>query len=241
MSYQKFQLILSSREMITPRVLKLGFSLDQVNDFTYLPGQFITLHLPWSDRTLRRSYSIASPPVCRDTIEIAATLVEGGRASEVLQQLSLGDPVDATGPFGRLILQDDSFSRYILVATGTGVSPYRAMLPDLKARMEKNAKVVLLLGVRDRDELLFGPEFESLADAAVNFSFMPCYSRYGPEVAGNLRGYVQDHLGYLEPRCGKDMVYLCGNPNMIDASVAYLKEHGFTNPSIRREKYVSSN
>lgn len=241
MSYQKFQLILSSREMISPRVLKLGFSLDQVDNFTYLPGQFLTLYLPWRDKVLRRSYSIASPPSSDGRIEIALTLVQGGRASSILDNLGVGESVEATGPFGRLILQQDNYSRYVLIATGTGVSPYRAMLPDLKAKMAENAEVVLLLGVRDPDELLFGAEFESVADATRNFSFRPCYSRHESEKKVTLRGYVQDHLDQLGLQSDKDMIYLCGNPDMIDTSVNYLKEHGFSNPSIRREKYVSSN
>jgi NAD(P)H-flavin reductase len=38
----------------------------------------------------------------------------------------------------------------------------------------------------------------------------------------------------------RDIAYLCGNPNMVDASFEALKGFGLPVPAIRREKYVSS-
>jgi ferredoxin-NADP reductase len=45
----------------------------------------------------------------------------------------------------------------------------------------------------------------------------------------------------LKPDPKKDIVYLCGNPDMIDTAVERLKAIGFDNTNLRREKYVSSN
>ena len=42
------------------------------------------------------------------------------------------------GPAGKLIIKDDpDYKRYILVGTGTGIAPYRSMLPDLAKRLEQ--------------------------------------------------------------------------------------------------------
>ncbi len=246
MSHQKFTLILQSRELITPRVMKFGFARSDGKPFEYIPGQFLTLHLPWEDMVLRRSYSIASisngAPSMRE-IEIAVTAVDGGRATGVLFDLRFGERVEATGPFGRFVLRDDPPSRYLLVATGTGVSPYRAMLPALSERLRGGGfEAHLMLGVRSPEELLFGADFEAFADAVEHFRFRPSFSRHRPgaDEAG-VHGYVQHRLGELALDPARDIVYLCGNPNMIDEAVAHLKAQGFTNPGIRREKYVSSN
>ena len=51
---------------------------------------------------------------------------------------------------------------------------------------------------------------------------------------------VQDMLAELEPNGETDIAYLCGNPNMVDAAFAALKEHGLSVQHIRREKYISS-
>jgi len=61
MSHQKFNLIMGAREYITPRVMKFSLAREDGTEFEYTPGQFITLHLPWQDMVLRRSYSIATP------------------------------------------------------------------------------------------------------------------------------------------------------------------------------------
>lgn len=243
MSHQKFNLILGAREFVTPRVMKFSLAREDGGVFEYTPGQFITLHLPWQDMTLRRSYSIATPAEQQGAareIEIAVTAVEGGRATRVLFDMRPGARIEATGPFGRFVLRDDPPVRYLLVATGTGVSPYRAMLPALEERLaEPGCSACLLLGVRSRDELLFGADFERFAEQQPDFSFYPSFSR-DPQADAH-HGYVQQQLAGMELDPAHDIVYLCGNPGMVDEAVAHLKAGGFENPHIRREKYVSSN
>jgi NAD(P)H-flavin reductase len=51
---------------------------------------------------------------------------------------------------------------------------------------------------------------------------------------------VQSHFDALGLDPASDVVYLCGNPNMIDEAVVNLKERGFTLKQLRREKYLSS-
>ena len=82
-----------------------------------------------------------------------------------------GGTVDASGPFGRFcLLPTDANARYLLIGTGTGVTPYRAMLPLIEqAIAERGIQVVLLFGARTPDELLYGEaverRFKALAGA----------------------------------------------------------------------------
>ncbi|HVC28832.1 MAG TPA: FAD-binding oxidoreductase [Gammaproteobacteria bacterium] len=244
MSHDRFTLALQSSHMATPRVLQLNLRREDGAPFSYIPGQFITLHMPFQDMELRRSYSVATIPGSVDEVQIAVTHVEGGRATKLLYDMTPGAIVEATGPFGRFVMRDDPPGRYLLVATGTGISPYRAMLPQLRARLDgKQHAAVLLLGVRGPDELLFGEDFVRFALENPAFDFIASYSRRMPEpaVAHARKGYVQDHLMELKPDPKRDIVYLCGNPDMIDTAVERLKAIGFDNHNLRREKYVSSN
>ncbi len=52
--------------------------------------------------------------------------------------------------------------------------------------------------------------------------------------------HMQNVLAELAPHAERDIAYLCGNPNMVDAAFAALKEFGLPVPQIRREKYISS-
>lgn len=244
MSHDRFTFVLQSSHMATPRVRQFNFRREGGSALYYTPGQFITLHLPWQGMELRRSYSVATIPGTVNEVQLAVTYVEGGRATRLLYDMTPGARVEATGPFGRFVLRDDPPGRYLLVATGTGISPYRAMLPQLRERLDgRQHEAVLLLGVRGPDELLFGEDFLSLARDNRAFRFIASYSRHLPEPPGvhERKGYVQDHLMELHPDPQRDIVYLCGNPGMIDAAVESLKTVGFDNHNMRREKYVSSN
>jgi ferredoxin-NADP reductase len=243
----RFQLRLADSFMLAPTVRHLAFERADGQPLAFVPGQFLQVHFDYADGTpTKRSYSVAtvgdgSSPVAR--IEIAVSYVEGGAATALLGGLEHGQTIEASGPYGRFCLGEaDANRRYLLLATGTGVTPYRAMLPQLaKVIAERGCEVVLLYGARNEGELLYGEEFEAFAQAHPGFAFHPCFSR-GPRAAPrphDRQGYVQDALAWLEPGEG-DIAYLCGNPNMVDASFAALKDAGLAVQHIRREKYISS-
>ena len=107
MSHEKFKFILQQSRMVTPRVLQMSFRRADGQAFSYIPGQFITLHLPFEAMELRRSYSVATIPGSGGDVEIAVTQVDGGRATGLLFAMQPGEEVDATGPFGRFVLRED--------------------------------------------------------------------------------------------------------------------------------------
>ena len=245
MAQKQFQLVLQSARMITPRVRELTLVREDQSPLDYTPGQFITLFIEAEGQRLRRSYSIASIPGSEpNELRIAATYVDGGRATARLFAMEPGERIEAMGPFGRLVLREDPPGRYLLVATGTGVTPYRAMLPELERRIDlEDFSVELLLGVRGPEDLLYGEEFVAFAKQCRGFTFRACYSRAMPERASEFEhsGYVQGLLPNMGLNPERDIVYLCGNPTMIDEATAFLTESGFSMPNVRREKYVSSN
>ena len=177
-------------------------------------------------------------------LEIAVSFVEGGAATKLLGGLEHGGSVDASGPYGRFCLMDDDANRrYLLIATGTGITPYRAMLPKIERLIaERGTRVALLYGARNEQELLYGEEFEAFADKHPEFTFHACLSRVARASPhpNDRRGHVQDALPELKPDPEHDIAYLCGNPDMIDANFTLLKELGMPIKHIRREKYVSS-
>jgi ferredoxin-NADP reductase len=237
-----FELVLESARMVAPRVRELAFRRADGATMPYVAGQFLTLHLPHEGKDLRRSYSIATVPGGDGALALAASHVEGGRATGILFGMEPGARVRATGPFGRFVLRDDPPCRYLLIATGTGVTPYRSMLPELEARIAAGrCEVDLLLGVRTRAELLYGDEFAALAAREPRFRFHPCLSREPELGPGERRGHVQDQLAALGLDPARDVAYLCGNPAMVDAAFAVLSAAGFASANVRREKYVSSN
>ncbi|HST27424.1 MAG TPA: ferredoxin--NADP reductase [Rudaea sp.] len=241
-----FQLRLTESRMLAPAVRHMAFERADGAPFAFVPGQFVQIHFSYADgKPTKRSYSVATigdgSAVRR--IEIAVSYVEGGAATNLLANLPEGGTVDASGPYGRFCLDDkDANRRYLLVATGTGVTPYRAMLPQLEKLGARGAEVALVYGARNESELLYGEEFEAFARAHPHFRFFACFSRVprAQPRAHDRSGRVHVALEELKPDAAHDIAYLCGNPEMVDQAFAHLKEAGLPVPHIRREKYVSS-
>ncbi len=254
MAIPHFPLKLVSRRMLAPSVGHYVFLRDDGQPLDFVPGQFIQIHFQYADGTAtKRSYSLATihdhAMGPGEAVEIAVSYVPGGAATALFEGLDENVSVDASGPFGRFCLMPaDANKRYLLIGTGTGVTPYRAMLPQIEqAIAERGIEVVLLFGARTPVELLYGDEFRAFADKHPDhFRFVPCFSRELPQAGSPIahadvrHGYVQQFLDEFAPDAGTDIAYLCGNPNMVDACFETLKESGLEVKQIRREKYVSS-
>ena len=235
--------------MLAPSVGHYVFARDDGQPLDFIPGQFIQVHFHYADGTAtKRSYSLATMHDHAfgpgEAVEIAVSYVAGGSATALFEGLEIGGRLDASGPYGRFCLMPgDANRRYLLIGTGTGVTPYRAMLPQLeKLIVERGVEVVLLFGARTPEELLYGDDFRAFADRHRQFRFMPCFSRELPDDphADVRHGYVQQFLAEFSPNAATDIACLCGNPNMVDTCFEQLKADGLPIPQIRREKYVSS-
>ena len=249
----QFPLRLVDRRMLAPTIGHYVLARDDGQPLDFIPGQFIQIHFDYTDSTpARRSYSLSTihdhalgPG---EAVEIAVSHVPGGAATALFEGMAIGDRVNASGPYGRFCLMPgDHNRRYLLIATGTGVTPYRSMLPVLAQRMaERDLEVVVLAGARTPGELLYAEDFRAFAEAHPRFRYVPCLSRELP-AAGSAHahpdvrhGYVQQQLAEFAPDPTTDIAYLCGNPDMVDACFEALKGYGLPIPQIRREKYVSN-
>ena len=243
MQISTIPIVLEDTYMASTHVKHFIFKIEQKSVFDYVPGQFITIHFEREDKIIRRSYSIANVPQQNNRIEFAAGYVEGGPGTDLLFNLKNNDTINITGPFGRLTLKDEVPKRYILVATSTGITPYRSMIKELARRLQENPDlhVVILQGVQKREDVLYSDEFLALANQCPRVLFRVHLSRENQTNFKNYEcnGYVQSSFPNLALNPEQDMVYLCGNPGMIDDAFAYLKDHGFAMQQIIREKYIS--
>jgi predicted ferric reductase len=130
----------------------------------------------------------------------------------------------------------------VLVGTGTGITPYRAMLPLLAERLAPAAGRTSCSGSGGARSCCSartswrprGPTRTS-SSPAVTAAIFPSIPSPGNTRATCSRLF--SHLG-LDP--AQDVVYLCGNPGMIDESFEILKAMGFGVKQLRREKYLSA-
>ena len=219
---------------LTPIVRELTF--DPGPEFAFEPGQWVSFRIPAEGEDLARSYSIASAPRSDGCFDLAVTRVEEGPGSNYLHGLQIGEPMKLSRAQG-FFTQDEFERPAIMVATGTGVSPFRAMLQALDAQGEFPHPVYLLLGVRTEQDILYRKEFEALS-AERQLTFIPTLSR-GEDSWNGRRGYVQNHLAELIARHdGACDVYVCGLSKMVKDVRKILKSDlGLTKDKIHSERF----
>jgi ferredoxin/flavodoxin---NADP+ reductase len=241
-----------AREEINPQLLVFRVQADGAL-FDFKPGQFAVLGLlggeprvpeavaeetaPAPDKMIRRAYSIASSSVERRYLEFYLALVTSGQLTPRLFALRPGGRV-FLGPKASGVFTLDKVSSeraIILIATGTGLAPYISMMRTMLVS-ETQRRFVVLHGARIGWDLGYRGELESLARLRSNLTYIPSITRpqEDPTFHGHT-GRIQALLeqGLIEKESGVAMdpakvdVFLCGNPDMINAVKAMLEAKGF--------------
>jgi ferredoxin-NADP reductase len=203
----------------------------------YKPGQFYRFVFTDEHGEFERSYSLCNfEELYGQHMELVISQVEKGRATNLLFNCEEGLEAKVTGPFGRLTLPSDPPGRLFMVATSVGLAPYMPNLKELETR--GFPKVVLLLGVRDRSEFIYGEVLKKYAEQHDCFELRLCRSREKAVAGYEYDGYVNAQIEHLDVEPDSDHFLLCGNPVMIDEAWGYLKDVRFKSKNVVREKYV---
>ena len=228
-------------EAVSDRLRILHFKPNKVAPLAYQPGQFVKLILS-DEAVFQRSYSIGSLTRSHDLsqdLEIAISYVPGGRASKWAFSVQEGITIDVQGPYGQFVLPSIAPKRLWLVATGTGVVPFRSMYYQLQQLAQEQTEINLFVGVRNESELLYLQEWQSL-NALPNINCYYCFSQQLPETTleNQFLSRIQPVLMSKSFDLQDDIFYLCGHPEMIDDIWMLLKQRGFSVKQVKREKYV---
>ena len=224
--------LVESRE-IAPEVRHFVFEVPEVEKFTFVPGQFVSMNQVINGKKITRAYSLASAPSETNRFELCLNLVHEGLLSPRLFEMQPGETVEIRPPLGMFVLRNPPRDT-IFIATGTGIAPFRSIL---KGQLNAGSQAfTLLFGVRYESHLMYRAEFEEMARAFPHFRFMPTLSRPGESWTGR-SGHVQAHLqDAIGERRDAD-VFLCGLKLMVDDVRNILKEMGFDRKQILFEKY----
>jgi CDP-4-dehydro-6-deoxyglucose reductase len=222
---------------IAPDVRHFVFETLAIDQLAFNPGQFLSLSDRVNGQMITRAYSIASAPCSGNRFELCLNRVPGGVFSPHLFQLAPGDTVEMQPPLGTFVLREP-LRNSLLIATGTGIAPFRSMLP---AALKPNGPTItLLFGVRYASHLLYRREFEALEQQYPQFRFWPTLTQPEPSWGGRI-GRVQTHLTEAIAATAADRaaldIYLCGLKPMVDDVRLRLKDRGFDRKQIRYEKY----
>jgi ferredoxin--NADP+ reductase len=212
------------------------------NPFPFNPGQYATLGLVGlEDKLVQRPMSISSSADRLDEYEFFIRLVEGGEFTPLLWERRVGDPINIKGAKGRFVLQDDGRTG-VLVASGTGLAPFMSMIETLRDRGQTR-DLVLLHGVSHDYDLAWRSQLEALAGSGsfpVRYAGTVSRPQNCPSwtgLTGRVEAIVEGQLEQHGLTPENATIYLCGNPDMIEAVEAMASARGFPPEQVRKELY----
>lgn len=229
-----FRAAIREVQALSDSTIRLAIEGDELGKLAFLPGQYVNLQVPGSEQT--RAYSFSSMPQ-DGKVSFLIRNVPGGLMSGYLTQLAkVGDQMTLTGPLGSFYLRDVR-RPLLLLAGGTGLAPFLAMLEKLAAS-GSDQPVHLIYGVTNDFDLVEMDKLAEFAERLPNFTYSACVAN--PDSQHPLKGYVTQHIAPGQLNDGDVDIYLCGPPPMVEAVNQDLRQRGIQPANFYYEKFAAS-
>lgn len=206
----------------------------------FKPGQYVDIGIPGG--SFSRSFSMANlPSDASGELEFIIKVYPEGRFSSLLSggQLSVGDELEVTGPYGVFTLRESSERRLLFVGGGAGMAPILSLLRSL-AQRGSGRRAVYYYGARTEGDLFGREELDELARRLPGFRFVPALSdAFGRGWQGE-QGLITDVVERMEGDLEQVDAYLCGPPPMVEAAIDLLVRRGVPDSRIFYDKFTTS-
>jgi ferredoxin-NADP reductase/fatty acid desaturase len=224
----------ASADRLTDDSVLIRFDVpDDLRDqFSFEPGQHVSVRTDLGGDDVRRNYSICSSATS-GTLAIAVKHIPGGAFSTfAMEQLRAGDTLDLMTPTGSFGTALDPLAEksYVAIAAGSGITPVLSILQTTLA-VETESRFTLVYGNRDADSTMFREELDELESRyADRLRIIHVRSR-DPRHPAQLRGRVD--RARLEQWLGSDLApasvdewFLCGPVEMVTELHEVLIDRG---------------
>ncbi|NQY05173.1 MAG: ferredoxin--NADP reductase [Flavobacteriaceae bacterium] len=240
---------LTIKEIIkeTPSAVSIEFEVPDSlsNDFSFIPGQYLTLKAEINGNEVRRAYSICSSSTS-GSLKVAVKEVENGIFSTYANRsLQKGDRLEVSIPEGKFTLDinQGNSNHYGAFACGSGITPILSMILSVLEN-EPNSTFSLVYGNKSIQETIFYDEIEALKTKyADRFEILYVFSR--ENVEGNLFGRIDTSVvNFVLKNKFKEKsfsnYYLCGPEGMIKLTEQILLDNGVDKGTISFELFTAS-
>jgi CDP-4-dehydro-6-deoxyglucose reductase len=220
-------------------VMVLKLQLPANERLQYLAGQYIEFILKDGKR---RSYSMATAPHEEGPIELHIRHMPGGTFTDhVFSTMKEREILRFEGPLGTFFLREDSDKPIVLLASGTGFAPIKAIVEHALFK-EIKRPMTLYWGARRKKDIYMLELAQGWAQANPNFKFVPVLSEPDASDAWTGRtGFV--HRAVVEdlPDLSGYEVYACGAPVMVEAALRdFTSHHGLPADAFYADSFTSA-
>lgn len=201
----------AAKHVLGPDVVQL--LLEPELNLDWRPGQYLQL---LRDDGLSRPYSIASIHEEDYFVELHVRRIHGGQLSNWIHDvLQPNDELRIQGPLGDCVYDPAMAQRpLLLIGTSTGIAPLYGIAREA-LRSGHTAGIHIYFGARSADGLYLAEDLRSLAGHHPSVHYTACVS--GDEVPDGVRAGHASVIAFQDfPETAGHVVYLCGNPDMVD-------------------------
>ncbi len=206
-------------EKLSPDVMRIKLQLPANDIIQYHAGQYVEFILRDG---ARRSYSMANAPHTvsdKPFIELHLRHMPGGLFTDhVFGAMKDKEILRIEGPFGSFFLREDSDKPIVLLASGTGFAPVKAILEHMQFKAITRP-TTLYWGARRPADLYLHTWAEQAARTMSNLRYVPVLSEARPEDDWRGRsGFVHHAVMADLPDLSGHQVYACGVPVMVESA-----------------------
>ncbi|UVE17479.1 ferredoxin--NADP reductase [Pseudomonas sp. LS44] len=218
-------------ETFDSRSLEFELPAELVERFSYRPGQFLTLRVPFEGGWLPRCYSLSSTPLLEEPLRVTVKRVRDGRASNWLcDAVQAGDSLQVLEPAG-IFVPRNLDTDLLLFGGGSGVTPVLSILRS--ALLAGSGRILLIYANRDEASVIFRDELKALASEHPQRLQVIHWldSVQGiPAVA---------QLAELARPFAAAEAFICGPGPFMDAAVSALNSLDMPHARVHVERFVS--
>ncbi|WP_211454483.1 CDP-6-deoxy-delta-3,4-glucoseen reductase [Collimonas antrihumi] len=203
-------------DKVAEDVIVLSLQLPANERLQYLAGQYVEFMLRDGKR---RSYSMANAPYKDDYLTLHIRHMPGGLfTDQVFSTMKERDILRLEGPLGTFFLREDSDKPMVLLASGTGFAPIKAVIEQC-IHTESQRPITLYWGGRRPQDLYMMALCEEWASALPNFKFVPVISNAQSDDQWTGRsGFVHQAVIEDMPDLSAYQVYACGAPIVVESA-----------------------
>jgi len=245
---KKLDFPLIEKKILSHNVIKMRFGLPSKDHKFGLPvGKHVFLYAKVNGETVMRAYTPTSSDHDLGYFELVIKVYrsnehpkfpEGGKMSQYLDSLSLGDCITVKGPVGHveylgkgryLLDGEERFAKaFNLLAGGTGITPCYQIMKAILRDPEDTTKVSFLYANNSEDDILLKEELDQMSKDS-RFTVWHTLTT-PPEDWSYSSGFISPQMckDHLLPHSDNTIACMCGPPPMIEfACKPSLKEMGF--------------
>ena len=223
-------------------VIVMHLQLPASDTFQYHAGQYIEFLLRDGDR---RSYSMANAPhtqTAAPSLELHVRHMPGGKFTDhVFGPMKEKDILRIEGPYGSFFLREDSDKPMVMLASGTGFAPIKAIIEHMQFK-GITREATLYWGGRRPADLYQSAWVEARLAEMPNLRYVPVVSNALPDDEWTGRtGFVHEAVLQDLPNLSGHEVYACGAPIVIESAKRdYTTKAGLPEEAFFADSFTSA-